>query len=196
MRLFVCSFLGDDAQEFYRRHFAEPIAASGGLLRSIPPRSAHITYAFMGDVPDASLASIADTVATVAARHDAIALRLGPPEIQYARAEARLVYAPLIEGAAAITALTSDIAGELTRVAGLGRVDGSKSPHVTLARFRKQTHRRAALPLLDALTRSRVGDVVRYDRIAEVQIIASELTPAGPRYDVKARASLTPNPSP
>jgi RNA 2',3'-cyclic 3'-phosphodiesterase len=191
MRLFVCSFLGDDAQEFYRRHFAEPIAASGGLLRSIPPGSAHITHVFMGDVPDASLASIADAVATVAGRHDAIVIRLGAPEIQYARAEARLVYAPLIEGAAAISKLTGDIAGELTRVVGLGRVDGSRSPHVTLARFRKQTHRRSALPLLDTLTRNRVGDVVLVDRIAEVQIAASELTPAGPRYDVKARLALT-----
>lgn len=190
MRLFVCSFLGDDAQEFYRRHFAEPIAASDGLLRSIPPRSAHVTYAFMGDVPDPSLATIVDAVASVAARHAVIAIRLGPPEVQYARAEARLVYAPLIEGAAAISKLTSDIAGELTRVAGLGRVDGSKSPHVTLARFRKQTHRRAAFPLLDTLTRNRIGDVVRDDRIAEVQIVASELTPAGPRYDVKARVAL------
>jgi 2'-5' RNA ligase len=190
MRLFVCSFLGDDAQEFYRRHFAEPIAESGGLLRSIPARSAHITYAFMGDVADASLAPIAEAVATAAARHDTIAVRLGPPAIQYARAEARLVYAPLIEGAAAISNLTADVARELRRVAGLERVDGSKSPHVTLARFRKQTLRRAALPLLDTLTRNRIGDVVRHDRIAEIQIVASELTPAGPRYDVKARAAL------
>jgi hypothetical protein len=78
MRLFVCSFLGDDAQELYRRQFAEPIAASGGLLRGIPPRSAHITYAFMGDVAEISLAAIADAVAAVAARHDAIAIRLDP----------------------------------------------------------------------------------------------------------------------
>jgi 2'-5' RNA ligase len=190
MRLFVCSFLGDDAQEFYRRHFAEPIAASGGVLRSIPPRSAHITYAFMGDVPDASLAGIAEAVAIVAARHDAVAIRLGPPEIQYARVEARLVYTPLIEGAAAISNLTTDIARECARVDGLGRVDGSKSPHVTLARFRKQTHRREAFPLLDTLTRNRVGDVLRHDQIAEVQVVASELTPSGPRYDVKARAAL------
>jgi 2'-5' RNA ligase len=190
MRLFVCSLLGDDTQDFYRRHFAEPIAASRGLLRSIPPRSAHITYAFMGDVPDTSLPLIADAVGAVAARHEAIAIRLGAPEIQLARAEARLVYAPLIEGATAISNLTAEIAGELTRVAGLGRVDGSKSPHVTLARFRKQTHRREALPLLDTLTRNRVGDVVRDDRIAEVQVVASELTPSGPRYDVKARLPL------
>ena len=124
----------------------------------------------------------------MAARHDAIAIRLGAPAIQYARAEARLVYAPLIEGAPAISSLTADIARECGRVAGLGRVDGSKSPHVTLARFRKQTHRRAALPFLDTLTSNRVGDVVRVDRIAEIQVVASELTPAGPRYDVKARA--------
>jgi len=191
VRLFVCSLLGDDAQELYRRHFAETIAASGGLLRSIPPRSAHITYAFLGDVPDAALAAIADAVGVVAARHDAIAITLGPPDIQFARAEARLVYAPVIEGAAAISSLTTDIARECERAAGLGRVDGSKSPHVTLARFRKQTHRRAALPLLDTLTRTRAGDlIVCHDRIAEVQVVASELTPAGPRYDVKARLPL------
>jgi 2'-5' RNA ligase len=190
MRLFVCSFLGDDAQELYRRQFAEPIAASGGQLRGIPPRSAHITYAFMGDVAEISLAAIADAVAAVAARHDAIAIRLGPPAIQYARAEARLVYAPLIEGDRAISNLTADITRELGRIAGLARVDGSRSPHVTLARFRKQTHRRAALPLLDSLTGNRIGDVVRDDRIAEVQVVDSELTPAGPRYDVKARLAL------
>jgi RNA 2',3'-cyclic 3'-phosphodiesterase len=190
MRLFVCSFLGDDAQEFYRRHFAEPIAASGGVLRSIPPRSAHITYAFMGDVADESFAEIVEAVGSVAAGHEPIAIRLGAPAIEYARAEARLVYAPLIEGAAAISNLTAGIARECGRVAGLGRVDGSKSPHVTLARFRKMTHRRAALPFLDTLTHNRVGDIERVDRIAEVQVVASELTPAGPRYDVKARAAL------
>lgn len=191
MRLFVCSFLGDDAQEFYRKHFAEPVATSGGVLRGIPPRSAHITHAFMGYVPaETPLAVIVDVLAAVTARHGAIPIRLGPPAVQYARSEARLVYAPVIEGAAAISNLTADIARELGRVAGLGRVDGSKSPHVTLARFRKQTHRRAAPPLLDILTRNRVGDVVRDDRIAEVQVVASELTPAGPRYDVKARLAL------
>jgi 2'-5' RNA ligase len=190
LRLFVCSLLGDDAQEFYRRHFAEPIAASRGMLRSIPPRSAHITYAFMGDVSDTSLPLIAEAVASVAARHGAVAIRLGAPEIQFARAEARLVYAPLIEGAAAISKLTADIARECARIPGLDRVDGSRSPHVTLARFRKQTHRREGLPLLDTLTENRVGDVVRVDRIAEVQIVASELTPAGPLYHVKARAAL------
>jgi 2'-5' RNA ligase len=190
MRLFVCSLLGDDAQEFYRRHFAEPIAMSRGLLRGIPQASAHITYAFMGDVPDTSPSLIADALATVAARHDAIPIRLGPPEIQYARREARLVYAPLIEGASAISNLTADIVRALERVASLGRVDGSKSPHVTLARFRRQTLRRAALPLLDLLIRNRIGDVVRDDSIAELQVVASELTPAGPRYDVQARLAL------
>src|SRR5690349_24350383 len=116
MRLFVCSLLGDAAQEFYRRHFAEPIAASRGLLRSIPPRSAHITYAFMGDVPDTSLALIADAVAGVAARHDVVAVRLGPPATQFARTEARLVYASLIEGAAAISKLTDAIPREGGRI--------------------------------------------------------------------------------
>jgi 2'-5' RNA ligase len=190
MRLFVCSFLGDDAQEFYRRHFVEAIAASGGVLRSIPPGSAHVTYAFMGHVSAASLSPMADVLAAVAARQEAIAIRLGPPAIQYARAEARLVYAPVIEGAAAISNLTADVVRACERVAGVGRVDGSRSPHVTLARFRKQTHRRAALPLIDMLTRNRIGDVIRHDRIAELQVVASELTSAGPRYDVKGRLTL------
>jgi 2'-5' RNA ligase len=190
MRLFVCSFLADDEQDFYRRHFAEPIAASGGLLRRIPAGSAHITYAFMAYVPDASLPLIVDCVAAVAARHDAIPTKLGPPAIQFARAEARLVYAPLIEGAPAVSRLTVDIARECARVVGADHVDGSRSPHVTLARFRKQTHRHEALPLLDALSSNRVGEVVRHDRIAEVQVVASALTPAGPRYDVKARLKL------
>jgi 2'-5' RNA ligase len=60
-------------------------------------------------------------------------------------------------------------------------VSGSHSPHVTLARFRKHTRRGSARPVSDALRQTAVSEE-RPDRIAEIQVVSSELTTSAPRY--------------
>lgn len=194
MRLFVCSFLGEDAQTFYERLLADPIATSGGLLRNIPPRSAHITYAFMASVDEHGLGEIVEAVSASVTQHDPIAIQLDTPRIQYARREARLVYAPVNAGAPALTRLTADIVGEMERRFGDVAVRGSRSPHVTLARFRRRTHRHDAAAIIEPLLRSRIGTTTCDDRIGHVQIVASVLAKEGPRYEIRASLPLRGGP--
>jgi len=166
MRLFVCTWLDPDNQAFYGRHMADLVAAGGGVLRAVPKDSAHVTYAFLARADDSVVDEIVRGVSDVAACHTSIAIRLGPPSILFARAEARLVYAPIVRGADALAHLGSDIVTE----------------HVTLARFRKHTRRGVARAASEALERSAVGASERVDRIAEIDIVSSELAAAGPRY--------------
>jgi 2'-5' RNA ligase len=190
IRLFVCSWLDPDNQAFYGRHMADLVASSGGVLRAIPRDSAHLTYAFLARADDGSLDEIVRVVGGVAARHAPIAIRLGPPSILFARAEARLVYAPIVRGADALAHLGSDIVTELQQRLPDVDISGNRAPHVTLARFRKHTHRGAARTASEALKRSAVASTERTDRIAEIHIVSSELTATAPRYVSLCHVSL------
>ncbi len=190
MRLFVCTFLSSEHQTFYGRQMGDLIESSGGILRAIPKDSAHITYAFLPRIDDRVLDETVKAVTTTASRHDSVAIRLGPPAILYARAEARLVYASIVQGAEALAQLGSDIVGTLQASLSDIDVSGSQAPHVTLARFRKHTHRRSASSVSDALRLPAPRATEREDRATMVQIVSSELISSGPRYDVKAVIAL------
>lgn len=188
MRLFVCTWLCQDNQAFYAQRIADLIASSSGTLRAIPNGSAHITHAFLGRADDRVLAEVVAVVRDVAPRHVPIAIRLGPPSILYARAEARLVYTPIVDGVEALAHLRSTVVGELQRRLPDVEVSSSHSPHVTLARFRKHTRRGSARPVSDALELA--GSEEREDQIAAMQVVSSELTAAAPRYVTLFRVSL------
>ncbi len=190
MRLFVCTWLCPDNQALYGDLIANLVASSRGALRAIPKDSAHITYAFLARVQDRALDGIVDAVRDVAARHVPIAIQLGPLSILYARAEARLVYAPIVHGAHTLAELGSDIVAALERRLPGTEIGGSHSPHVTLGRFRKHTRRGEARATSLALERGAVGSQHRADEIAEIQIVSSELTATGPEYVTQYRASL------
>jgi 2'-5' RNA ligase len=163
---------------------ARVIPASGGALRPIPPRSAHLTYAFVSAAPDDRLDALAAAIAAVAKRHEPFVIRLGTPHVLYARSEARLVCAPVTDGVPALSRLASDVVDALQAVLPAGAVSGGRSHHVTLARFRKKTHRSEARPVEHELERARAGVEPRghQDMIARLQLMSSDLTPAGPVY--------------
>ena len=89
MRLFVCSFLQAANRDFYDRRVADLVGATGGRLRAVPARSAHITHAFLGETDAALLDDIRKAVESVAAQHAAIPIRLGPRAILFARRSRR-----------------------------------------------------------------------------------------------------------
>jgi 2'-5' RNA ligase len=61
----------------------------------------------------------------------------------------------------------------------------SKSPHATIARFRRQATREDALALDACID---IGE--RSDCVHEVAVVDSRLTPGGPVYDVRSSARL------
>jgi 2'-5' RNA ligase len=178
MRVFACSVLSTPAQQVCRRQIAALVAESRGLLRSIPADSAHLTHAFVSHAPDDRTADLVDAIARVATRHEAFDIRLGMPFVLYGGSEARLVCAPVIAGTEALGALGADCVRALTTLLSGDAVSGSRSHHVTLARFRKQTPRRDGRQMEGRLAALEAHD----DRVARVQLMVSRLTPAGPVY--------------
>ncbi len=69
------------------------------------------------------------------------------------------------------------------------RCVASKSPHVTLARFRKHCTRGDARLVTRRLAEEAVGLGIR-DRVDRVALVASVLTSRGPVYEVKGECPL------
>jgi len=191
MRVFVGSLLDAPHQQACHSVIATLLTASGGRLRSIPTDTAHLTCAFLPALPDADLQALQMAVAAVVAATPPIAIQFGRPVVQYARDEARLVHLPLTMGAEAFTAMARAITAAIQAALPQAAVTGTRSPHVTLARFGRGTRRRDAQPVEDTVACD-LGDWRMDACVAAVQVVESQLTPAGARYVVRAIASLGP----
>lgn len=193
MRLFIGTILDDDNQRFYRRLAGDLIARHGRLLRHVPPGSVHVTHAFGGEVPEDRLDDVRRVVENLAARTAPIDIALGPPRVQFAGRDARLLCADVGEGAGALRALVAALEEALARACAAVAWKPTRSPHVTIARFRRGARRgdagavAASLPPADGL--------VRADRVAHLQIVESRLSSAGAEYAVIHEASLAGEPS-
>lgn len=109
----------------------------------------------------------------------------GPPFVLYGGSEARLVCAPVTEGAEKLSGLETRLGTTLTPLYSADRVKRTKSFHVTLARFRKQLHRSAAKAVDAELRQAGSKEWRRSQLIDRLQIVSSELTPRGPVYTTR-----------
>ena len=191
MRFFVGTFLDLPHQRFYERFIKELIRQHPGMLRSIPENSAHLTYVFCADAPDQSVDAIGGAVKKATDTHRAFEIRLGSPRVMSAGSRPRLVCADVLSGDTQLHRLAADILGALQLACPDLSLSRSRSPHVTLARFRQQARRADSQAVSRSLAGSEGSSISRDAWIAEVQVVASELTPSGPAYGIKAQVPLT-----
>jgi 2'-5' RNA ligase len=188
MRLFVGTLLGAASQAQCDRVVTSLVLEHRPVLRGVPARSAHVTYAFCASVAETRLDAIAHAVAAAIAGHRPFLVRLGRPQVASARSRPRLVCAEAILGSAQVQAL-SDAIGSSLRVACPDLAwSGSRTPHVTLARFRKHAKGRDARTVSRALADLEMQAFE--DWIACVHLVASELTDRGPVYHVRSEIPL------
>jgi len=190
MRLFIATLLSSDHQSFYDRRLRELLRVHRDVLRPVPRDSAHITCVFLGLVEDRLLVEITEAVGASARGRGAIDAQFGPPVVLFSGPEARLISAPVTSGDTALARLSADLRAALQRALPGVAISGMKAPHVTLARFRNGTRRVSAQPIVDALARDSARLTPPPDRISRVQVISSDLTPAGAVYTVRAEVLL------
>jgi 2'-5' RNA ligase len=179
MRLFVCTYLSADTEAALRRVSAPLVDRDPGLLRSVPAGSLHLTYAFVGDAAGQQAADLRSIAADVAARQSPFEICFSTPTILYGGREARLIMAPVTDGAQQLARLASDLASALrARLPALAFKE-TEHFHVTLARFRKGTTGAAAAVAADALQGASGSE---REWIVRLQIVSSQLTAQGPRY--------------
>src|SRR5688572_33370087 len=115
MRLFIGTFLSPSNQDFYGGLVGALVAQSGGVLRSTPANTAHLTYTFVGHGDDEVLARVLDAVTQVAGGHSQLPIRLGIPHLLSGGRAPRLVCAEVVEGRSELTRLADDICGAITK---------------------------------------------------------------------------------
>ena len=188
MRAFIGTFLARINQDALDAFGGRVADLSGRVLRPVPPRSGHFTHLFLGELDEPLTAAIARDLVEVMAEVAAAPFQLGRPELLCAGREPRLVLAHLEGGRQAVEAVTRAVVDRVRRQPSLGELAPSRRPHVTLARFRRGAGPRDAGRVAELLASAQIGPVWQPDCLAEVQLVRSELTPAGPIYEVVARA--------
>lgn len=177
-----------------------PLAVIGDLERAVAPvrdrdmglrwskaSMWHLTCAFFGEVAEERTPQLAERLARVAARHDALDLRFHGAGAFSRPARANVLYIGVETAAPPIAALAASCAAVGRRV-GLEVDDRPYRPHLTVARAKGRE-------LLDL--RSVVDELASYEgprwTASEIVLVHSHLG-AEPTYETVGSWSLRPRP--
>jgi len=170
-----------------QKRMAAAIDRAGSSLRWVKPEQSHLTLVFIGNVDDARVPAVVDTVgAAIDAAAFDVAFRgagVFPP-----RGAPRVLWIGVDAGAPELIALQQTLASRVTSL-GLPLEDRAFHPHLTLARWRESRPADRGRAL-DAAPRG----VVARARVDGATLYQSRLSPFGPAYTPLARATLTARP--
>ena len=135
LRLFVAADLPDEAR---RKVSAWQQRYLGSRDEVRVNHALHVTLAFLGSMPAASVSGIADALAGVPVREAPV--EVGQPAFLPIHGAKRVVVLPLEDQSGVLTRLQADVSGVLA-ARGLYEPPGRPwLPHVTVARFRRPGH--------------------------------------------------------
>lgn len=188
MRAFIGTLLSAANQDVSDTFGARIAAASQGILRPGPRRSSHITHVFLGEIDDRLVTAITTDLDDLMAPLARVPFRLGHAEVLRSGREPRLVLTHVDTGRVDVADMARKIVDRLRRHRELAALAPARSPHVTLARFRRGAGPVEARLVTELLGRPRDDPPWYEDGLDEIQLVRSELTPTGPIYEVVARA--------
>lgn len=186
MRLFVAVDLDEAARvaiAVEQKRVAAAMRDARTSVRWVKADHLHLTLVFLGEVPEAQAAKVADAIARPleASAFDLTFQGIGvfPP-----RGSPRAVWIGVTDGAAELVALQSILA-ERVAGEGIGLESRAFQPHLTLGRWRQSrpSDRGRAL----AATDSRI---VARSHVSYATLYHSRISSAGPTYTSLARATL------
>jgi 2'-5' RNA ligase len=184
MRAFIGTLLRESSQQFYHQLTGVLVAEHGDALRSVPDGSVHLTYIFIAALDDSQRDAVLSAIVHVAARHRPIDIGFNGPTVLMAGRTPRLVCANVGIGAEEVRRLASDLAEAIRGVLPALDISPMKSPHITLARFRRSASRSAAKAVSAAMAEPRLARASVREHIESIQLIESTLTQSGSIYTV------------
>jgi len=190
MRLFIGTLLSPANQRLLGDFTAALVRTHRNALRSVPDGTVHLTHVFCPEVDDTTLTSLGDAVAEAVGHQEPFDIVLGGPHVIAGGSRPRLLVLPVVQGASHATALMTRIVNAIERRCPGLSISPSKSPHVTLGRFRKQTRRSDGHAVMQTIESGKVALATSKDRIERVDIIESTLTSTGPEYTFRTRIEL------
>ena len=185
MRAFVAIELDAPIHEALAALIAD-LQRTEAPVKWVAPENIHLTLKFLGEVPNESVAKAVEILRTCVAGVAPFALEVkgagGFPDLKRPRV--------IFVGAADQPPTAAELARRLNEgMAALGveREDRPYQNHITLGRVRAPRPMTQLIKRLEALQEESFGSM----RAAQVTLMESRLTPAGPIYSPVERATLT-----
>ena len=163
----------------------QPLRAAAPTLRWVPPDRLHLTVKFLGEQPESVVSPLGQALDRTMARHAEAPLGLGGIGAFPNFRRARVVWLG-VEPHPRLELLHHDVEEACTAF-GFEPEGRPFRPHLTVARVPDGTGE----PVLRALARAaRAASFAETVSVESVDLMASELTSAGPRYRLLHTSAL------
>ncbi len=144
----------------------------------VEPQNYHMTFYFIGEVPEEKIMDIAKAVQEVSQRHKAIKVKYRSLGVFPNLDRARVLWIGIEEGGNKLKALAKDIY-HTNRKLSIKSDSKPFYPHVTICRI-KEYDRKKLKTFLKKYENTNFGE----DTVDRISIIRSSLTSVGPIYSV------------
>jgi len=136
LRLFLAGPLPEQLESTLLARLA-PLRRAAPQVRWVHPGQLHFTLAFLGEVPETSVASVVERLGPVAARHPALALAVRGAGCFGRPRRPTVLFAEVGGDRAGLASLADDVRAALAPELGTGGdADRPFHPHLTVARTR------------------------------------------------------------
>jgi 2'-5' RNA ligase len=162
----------------------------GSAVAWVPPRNLHVTLHFLGDQSEERLAEAEAALADAAAGSAPLDVTFHGIGAFPGLERPRILWVGLAHGALEVRRLQARVTDALA-VRGFGKEERAWHPHLTIGRVHdeRRWRRETGPPLRSALAQA-ATTTFGTQRVAEVALMRSELSPAGARYTVRRALSL------
>lgn len=178
MRTFIAANLTDTLKAALSQ-VQEALKARGADVSWVKPENLHITLKFLGEVEEARLPVLSETIASSLRGTSPFPLALGGlgafPDLRFPR----VIWIGVKRGAKELSALQARLEEGLQRI-GFSPEDRPFSPHLTLGRVRSPRGRGALVEDLKALEIPILGEMI----LESVDLMRSQLHPTGAIYTI------------
>jgi 2'-5' RNA ligase len=189
IRSFVAVVL-DDGLRSAIAATVERLRPLGSAVAWVPPRNLHVTLQFLGDQSEERLAEAEAALADAAAGSAPVDVTFHGIGAFPGLERPRILWVGLAHGALEARRLQARVADALA-TRGFAREERPWHPHLTIGRVpdERRWRREAGPPLRSALAQA-ATTTFGTQRVAEVALMRSDLSPAGARYTVRRALSL------
>ena len=168
----------------------ERLRPLGSAVAWVPPRNLHVTLHFLGDQSEERLADAEAALADAAAGSAPLDVTFHGIGAFPGLERPRILWVGLAHGALEVRRLQARVTDALA-VRGFGKEERAWHPHLTIGRVHdeRRWRRETGPPLRSALAQA-ATTTFGTQRVAEVALMRSELSPAGARYTLRRALSL------
>jgi 2'-5' RNA ligase len=185
----IRAFIGiaiDDGVRTAARAVQVELGDSGANVKWVEPDNLHLTLAFLGDLPDRSLAELFAAVGTVAKGEPPFAMTVAGIGAFPNSRRPKVVWGGISGGAAELARLHAALEDPLVDLGLYRREDRGYTPHLTLGRVSGEDSGAVLSPILPKYADWSGGTTA----VSDLVVYSSELRRDGPVYTVLGRCPL------